>query len=197
MIRRGGERKTKRFSSRAGEKAAGKREGACAGSSLANRQGRRTAAERAAGSRELSRKRGAGERERGRSSRRPLSERFKASWRTIIVFLIIIFFFGFAAGPVSRSLSANSRLREAELELQRQRGVTASLERQVKEASTMEFVEVEARKQRLVKEGEQLYLVTADGEGRETVYRVKGIQSKEEAKERVRKMMNSSDAYLR
>jgi cell division protein FtsL len=111
--------------------------------------------------------------------------------RTVIILALFILFVVLSVSPVSRNLEATGRLNRLEDELKNQRAVTESLEKDVAEAGTLDYVEKEARKQRLVAPGEILYLVTTDDSANEVKYRVKAIQSKEEAWARVRQMLHS------
>lgn len=112
--------------------------------------------------------------------------------RTVIILALFVLFVVLSVSPVSRNLEANTRLNRLEGELKNQKAVTESLERDVGEAGTLDYVEKEARKQRLVAPGEILYLVTTDDDSENEVkYRVKAIQSKEEAWARVRQMLHS------
>ena len=93
-----------------------------------------------------------------------------------------------------RNLEATSRLKKKEAELRWQESMTAALEKQVAGARSLMFVETEARRQRLVKRGEVLYLVTSEDEGSKVEYRVKSLQSMDEAWERVRQMISPPSA---
>lgn len=114
----------------------------------------------------------------------------RLSPRAVILALLLLMFVGFALGPTLRNLEANSRLKGKEAELRKQRSYTESLEKEVKEAGSMRYIEEEARKQRMVAPGEVLYLVTSDDGGPRIEYRVKSLQSMEEAWERVRRVLN-------
>ena len=114
----------------------------------------------------------------------------RLSPRVVILALLLLLFVGFALGPTLRNLEANSRLKKKEAELKKQRSCTESLESEVEEASSMSYIEEEARKQRMVTPGEVLYIVTSDGDGSGVEYRVKNLQSMDEAWERVRRMFN-------
>lgn len=113
----------------------------------------------------------------------------RVSARTVILVILMIFFIAFAVGPVSRNLEATSRLKKKEVELEKQRAATESLEKKVEEARSLDYVEREARRQRMVAPGEVLYLVTPEESELEVEYRVKNLQSMDEAWERVRRML--------
>ncbi len=114
-----------------------------------------------------------------------------ASPRAAIIIALFVLFVVLSVSPVSRNLEARSRLNRLADELKNQKAVTESLKKDVAEAGTLDYVEKEARKQRLVAPGEILYLVTTDSSENEVKYRVKAIQSKEEAWARVRQMLHS------
>lgn len=123
--------------------------------------------------------------------RRPVAEKLShISARTAILVILLAIFVAFAVGPVTRNLEATARLKKKEAELKEQESATASLEEEVREARSLEYVEKEARRQRLVAPGEVLYLVTPDESESEVEYRVKNLQSMDEAWERVRQMLN-------
>jgi cell division protein FtsB len=111
--------------------------------------------------------------------------------RTVMILALFVLFVVLSVSPVTRNLEATTRLNSLEGELKNQRAVTESLEKDVAEAGTLDYVEKEARKQRLVAPGEILYLVTTDSSENEVKYRVKAIQSKDEAWARVRQMLHS------
>jgi len=113
----------------------------------------------------------------------------RVSARTAILVILLIFFIAFAIGPVSRNLEATSRLKNKEAELARQKEATESLEKEVQEARSLEYIEREARHQRMVAPGEILYLVTPEAGESEAEHRVKRLQSMDEAWERVRRML--------
>ena len=113
----------------------------------------------------------------------------RVSARTVILVILMIFFIAFAVGPVSRNLEATSRLKKKEVELEKQRAATESLEKEVEEARSLDYVEREARRQRMVAPGEVLYLITPEESELEVEYRVKNLQSMDEAWERVRRML--------
>lgn len=114
----------------------------------------------------------------------------RVSPRTAIVLVLVAFFIAFAFGPTMRNLEATSKLKQKEAELAREREYTASLEEEVEEASSLQYIEEEARKQRMVSPGEVLYVVTTEDECQEIEYKVKNFQSMDEVWERVRLMMN-------
>ncbi|MBU4385672.1 MAG: septum formation initiator family protein, partial [Actinobacteria bacterium] len=113
----------------------------------------------------------------------------RVSARTVILVILMIFFIAFAVGPVSRNLEATLRLKKKEVELEKQRAATESLEKEMQEARSLDYVEREARRQRMVAPGEVLYLVTPEESELEVEYRVKNLQSMDEAWERVRRML--------
>ncbi len=110
--------------------------------------------------------------------------------KVTILFLAIMIGSALVAVSIMRNIQSNARLKEKRAELARQENVTKDLESRVREASTLEYIEREARKQRLVKPGEVLYVVTPEGAEGEYSYRAKNIQSMKEAWETIRKMMN-------
>lgn len=122
------------------------------------------------------------------AKRRPFS---RVSPRAAIFLALVVLFAVLSASPVTRNLEATTRADRIERELKKERAVTESLEREVAEARSLEYVEREARKQRLVAPGEVLYLVTTEGPENEVTYRVKALQSMEEAWARVRQMLHS------
>jgi len=111
--------------------------------------------------------------------------------RTVILLILLVIFIVLAISPVTGNLEATGRLRKINDELKKEKAVTDSLEKEVSEARSIEYVEREARKQRMVAPGEILYLVTAGSSESEVKYRVKALQSMEEAWERVRQMLHS------
>ncbi len=113
----------------------------------------------------------------------------RVSARMAILAILMVFFITIAIGPVSRNLEATARLKRKEAELAEQKAATASLEKEVQEARSLEYVEREARRQRMVAPGEVLYLVTTEKSDTEVEYRAKNIQSMDEAWERVRRML--------
>lgn len=127
----------------------------------------------------------------GRRERRTLTSRLsRISPRFVIIAILAVVFIAFAFGPTMRNLEATSRLKKKEAELRRQRSLTDDLEKQVKEARSLRYVEAEARRQRMVLPGEVLYLVSSEDEANRVEYRVKNLQSMDEAWERIRQMMN-------
>lgn len=127
-----------------------------------------------------------------RSAKKKLIERLMViSPRTVMLLILFLLFVVLSVSPVTRNLEATARLKKMEGEFKKQQAVTESLQREVAEASTLDYVEKEARKQRLVAPGEILYLVTTDGENDEVEYRVKALQSMHEAWARVRQMLYS------
>ena len=127
-----------------------------------------------------------------RSAKKKLIERLAAiSPRTVMLLILFLLFVVLSVSPVTRNLEATARLKKMEGEFKKQQEVTESLQREVAEAGTLDYVEKEARKQRLVAPGEILYLVTTDGENDEVEYRVKALQSMHEAWARVRQMLYS------
>ena len=137
-------------------------------------------------------KRGRAEKKRGgRRERKNLATRLsRVSPRVVILAILAVVFIAFAFGPTMRNLEATSRLKEKEAEFRRQRSLTDALEKQVAEARSLRYVEAEARRQRMVMPGEILYLVTSEDEGNKVEYRVKSLQSMDEAWERIRQMMS-------
>lgn len=111
--------------------------------------------------------------------------------RMAIMAVLVVMFAALSVAPVTRNLEATSRLRKLQSELKEEQAVTEALQGDVAEAGTLEYVEKEARRQRLVAPGEVLYLVTTDSRGDDIEYRVKSIQSIEEARSRVRRMLYS------
>jgi cell division protein FtsB len=111
--------------------------------------------------------------------------------RTVILLILLVIFIVLSVSPVTRNLEATARLRKMNDELKKEKAVTDSLEKEVSEARSMEYVEKEARRQRMVAPGEILYLVTVGGSGSEVKYRVKALESMEEARERVKEMLHS------
>lgn len=115
----------------------------------------------------------------------------KVSARTIILFVLLVFFVVLSLSPVTRNLQATNNLEKAKGQLKKEKAVTESLEREVAEARSLDYVEREARKQRKVAPGEILYIVTTDSSENEVKYRVKALQSMDEAWQRVRQMLHS------
>lgn len=113
-----------------------------------------------------------------------------ASPKAVVPAILFAVFIALSASPVAGNLEAQSRLRAMERELERERKTTKSLQREMAQARSMEYIEREARRQRLVAPGEVLILVTTDSEGPEVQYRLKALQSMDEAWERVRQMLH-------
>jgi len=131
----------------------------------------------------------------GKQKRVPVLRRLpRVSARMAILAILMVFFIAIAIGPVSRNLEATARLKRKEAELAEQKAATVSLEKEVREARSLEYVETEARRQRMVAPGEVLYLVTTEEKDTEVEYRVKNIQSMDEAWERVRRMLKCTHA---
>lgn len=110
--------------------------------------------------------------------------------RVVIPTLLLVVFIALSASPVARNFEATSKLKAAERELARQQETTRELNAEVAQARSMEYIEQEARHQRMVAPGEVLYLVTTDAKGPEVEYRIKALQSMDEAWERVRQMLH-------
>ncbi len=143
-------------------------------------------------------KKGAGRsrQKRGRGTQRLSGESdngflTRVSPRSVILLALLVLFVVLSISPVSRNVEATMRARRSESELKKELAVTESLEKEVAEARSLEYVEKEARRQRLVAPGEILYLVTTEGPENEVTYRVKALQSMEEAWARVRQMLHS------
>jgi hypothetical protein len=133
----------------------------------------------------------AGKKRRGRQERKTWAVRLsRISPRVVILAILAVVFIAFAFGPTIRNLEATSRLKQKEAELKQQRSITDALEKQLKGARSLGYVEAEARRQRLVMPGEVLYLVSSEDEGTKVEYRVKSLQSMDEAWECVRQMMS-------
>ena len=115
----------------------------------------------------------------------------KVSARTIILLVLLVFFVVLSVSPVTRNLQATTNLEKAKGQLKKEKAVTESLEREVAEASSLDYVEREARKQRKVAPGEILYIVTTDSSENDVKYRVKALQSMDEVWQRVRQMLHS------
>jgi hypothetical protein len=110
--------------------------------------------------------------------------------RTVILLILVAVFIALSASPVARNFEATTNLRALERELSTQRETTKSLEKEVAQAQSLSYIEQEARRQRLVAPGELLYLVTTDAAGPRVEYRIKALQSMDEAWERVRQMLH-------
>jgi hypothetical protein len=133
----------------------------------------------------------AGKKQRGRQERKTWAVRLsRISPRVVILAILAVVFIAFAFGPTMRNLEATFRLKQKGAELKQQRSITDALEKRVKEARSLRYVEAEARRQRLVKPGEVLYLVSSKDEGDKIEYRLKSLQSMDEAWERIGQMMS-------
>ena len=110
--------------------------------------------------------------------------------KTVVPAILVAVFIALSASPVASNLEAQSRLRAMKRELTRERKTTKSLQGEMVQARSMEYIEQEARRQRLVAPGEVLILVTTDSKGPEVWYRLKALQSIDEAWERVRQMLH-------
>ncbi|MDD5748798.1 MAG: septum formation initiator family protein [Actinomycetota bacterium] len=122
-------------------------------------------------------------------------EQHVVSPRLIILVSLGVFFVCVSFGPISRNIESTGKLREKEEELATEKRTTEKLEKEVKGAHTMEYVEKEARKQRMIMPGEILYVINREGDFSGTKYKIKDIQSMEEAWERVRLFMNCMAPY--
>jgi cell division protein FtsB len=111
--------------------------------------------------------------------------------RTVILLILLVMFIVLSVSPVTRNLEATGHLNRMQAELKKEKAVTESLEKEVKEAGSADYVTKEARKQHMVAPGEIPYLVTTDQPEGEIQYRVKALQSMEEAWARVRQMLHS------
>jgi cell division protein FtsB len=111
--------------------------------------------------------------------------------RTVILLILLVMFIVLSVSPVTRNLEATGQLNRMQAELKKEKAVTESLEKEVKEAGSADYVTKEARKQHMVAPGEIPYLVTTDQPEGEIQYRVKALQSMEEAWARVRQMLHS------
>lgn len=122
----------------------------------------------------------------------PRKARFllRLSPRTVIILLLFVIFIALSASPVARNLEATGKLKAMERELAEQRKTTASLEKEIEEARTPSYIEEEARRQRMVAPGEVLYLVTTDAAESQVEYRLKALQSMDEAWEIIRKVLH-------
>lgn len=110
--------------------------------------------------------------------------------RFVLIVILLLLFIGGAARPVAKNIEATSSLRERERELDREQKTTRALEKEVEEARSMSYIEQEARRQRLVAPDEILYLVTTDTKEPEVEYRLKSLQSMDEAWERIRQALH-------
>ena len=125
----------------------------------------------------------------GREKKRGWGRR--VSPRVVILFIVFAACAAFAFSPLMRDIDAVSKRKKVEAKLKDEKATTEKLQSQLKDAASKLYVEQEARKQRLVVPGETLYLVTTDGDNHVS-YRVKNLQSMEEAWERIRVMTNSA-----
>jgi cell division protein FtsB len=127
------------------------------------------------------------------TTRKPLRERFSlrsVTPRAVILFILFAVFIALSASPVARNMEATGHLKAMERELTTQQKTTAALESEVKAAQSLGYVEQEARRQRLVAPGEVLYLVTTDSKEPTVEYRLKALQSMDEAWESVRQALH-------
>ncbi len=109
--------------------------------------------------------------------------------RVVIIVVVLAACSAFVFSPLMRDLDSASKRRKVEAKLKEEKAKTSKLQQEMKGASSKQYVEQEARKQRLVSPGETLYLVTTEG-GAQVKYRVKNLQSMDEAWARIRLMMN-------
>jgi cell division protein FtsB len=114
----------------------------------------------------------------------------RLSPRTVIILLLFVIFIALSASPVVRNLEATGKLKAMERELEKQRKTTASLEKEIDVARSPSYIEEEARRQRMVEPGEVLYLVTTDAAEPRVEYRLKALQSMDEAWEIIRKVLH-------
>ncbi len=129
--------------------------------------------------------------DRKRHNHKGSAEKAAVSPIKIVILCIVILIGCFlVAVPIMRNIQSKARLNEKKEELAEQKRITEELESRVREATSLEFVEREARKQRLVKPGETLYLITMRKKEAESGYRVKRLESMEEAWEMIRKTIN-------
>ncbi|MHB8895246.1 MAG: FtsB family cell division protein [Candidatus Geothermincolia bacterium] len=110
--------------------------------------------------------------------------------RTVVIVILFVVFIALSASPVARNFDASGKLRAMERELADQQKTTKSLQKEVAQARSLEYIEQEARRQRMVGPGEVLYLVTTDQEGPKVEFKLKALQSMDEAWERVRQMLH-------
>lgn len=129
-----------------------------------------------------------------RLSRQP--RRRRMSPRLLIIIILFAVFIGLSFGPVMRNIEAHYRLRQKETELEEQKRISTGLIEEVEAAQSIQHVEEEARKQNMVKPGEILVLISPENELSRTVYRVRNLQSMEEAWERIRRMLNCGQAAV-
>lgn len=125
-------------------------------------------------------------------SRKPntLARLARVSPRTYVMIAVVVLFLVLSVSPVTRNIEATHRLRDMESELNKQKALTASLEKDVEEAKSLEYIEKEARRQRLVAPGEVLYLISSEQDDSSIHYKVKSLQSMDEAWERLRRMLH-------
>ena len=114
----------------------------------------------------------------------------RLSPRTVIIILLFVVFIALSASPVARNLEATGQLKAMERELATQRKTTAALEKEIDQARSPSYIEEEARRQRMVAHGEVLYLVTTDAAEPKVEYRLKALQSMDEAWEMIRKVLH-------
>jgi cell division protein FtsB len=114
----------------------------------------------------------------------------RLSPRTVIIILLFVIFIALSASPVARNLEATGQLKAMERELATQRKTTAALEKEIDQARSPSYIEEEARLQRMVAPGEVLYLVTTDAAEPKVEYRLKALQSMDEAWEMIRKVLH-------
>jgi len=115
---------------------------------------------------------------------------WRLSSRTIMLILLLVLFVALSASPVARNVEATGKLKAMERELTKQQKTTTALEMEIDEARSPAYIDEEARRQRMVAPGEVLYLVTTDS-GEPTVeYRLKALQSMDEAWEMIRKVLH-------
>lgn len=129
------------------------------------------------------------------------TEKEKRKWtvrsispRTVIILILFVLFIALSASPVARNFEATGKLKAMERELAKQQKVTRSLEDEVNQARSLSYIEQEARKGRLVAPDEILYLVTTDSAEPKVEYRLKALQSMDEAWEQVRKFLHCTAA---
>jgi cell division protein FtsB len=131
---------------------------------------------------------GPGPSSRQDASRHPLLD--LVTPRTVLLLLLFVIFIALSASPVARNLEATTALKKTQKEFAKERATTRTLEREVEEARSMSYIETEARKQRMVGPDEVLYLVTTDSKKPDVVYRLKALQSMDEAWESIRQALH-------
>jgi len=114
----------------------------------------------------------------------------RLSPRTVIILLLFVIFIALSASPVARNLEATGKLKAMERELATQHKTTVALEKEIEQARSPSYIEEEARRQRMVAPGEVLYLVTTDAAEPRVEYRLKALQSMDEAWEMIRKVLH-------